>query len=64
MEQVRRGQIPARGGSAVLDLEGRHPLLGWQLEAEHLGVERELGLERVLDVLGLAEAVLLPAYRR
>merc|ERR1719354_950197 len=42
----------------VVDGEGRDVLAG-RGEAEDLGVEVELRVERVLDVLGLAEAVLL-----
>ena len=44
-------------GREVLDLELRERV--GRLEPENLGVERELGLERADDVLGLAESVAL-----
>src|ERR671937_3053740 len=45
----------------ILDLQ-RLELVG-RLEAEHLGQERQVRLERALHVLGLSEAVALPRER-
>ena len=70
LSPAAHGGLPpcAARASEVLHHHRLDPLLRGQLEAQHLGVERQLGVQRPADVLRAPEAVLLarrtPGRRR